>query len=81
MLGYLKRTISINFKEIKGSLGVEVIGANLSVPIPETDANSMQAAIKDRLVMVIRDQNLTTLQYVESIRFLVIQCINTFQNC
>jgi len=80
MLGYLKRTISINFKEIKDSLGVEVVGANLSVPIPETDANSMQAAIKDRLVMVIRDQNLTTLQFVESIKFLVIQCIDTFQN-
>ena len=47
--------------KIKGSLRVERIGVDLSGTISEPNANFMCAALNDRLVMVIRDQNLTTL--------------------
>ena len=60
--------MSINLTPISGSFGVDGMGVNFAALIPEVDAEAMRVALKDRLAMVVRDEDLTLAQYVESMK-------------
>lgn len=60
--------MSVNLTPLSGAFGVEVTGVDLAGPLSDADAEAMRTALRDRLVMVIRDQKLTPAQYVESMK-------------
>lgn len=50
------------------ALGAAVTGVDLSRPVDAADIDAMQAALRDHLVLVIRDQSLNPEQYLAAIR-------------
>lgn len=60
--------MSVNLTPLSGAFGVEATGIDLAAPLSDADAEAMRTALRDRLVMVIRDQKLTPAQYVESMK-------------
>ena len=53
---------------MSGTFGVEVTGIDLAKGVSSNEASSLQAALRDRLVMVIKNQSLSPKQYVEGIK-------------
>lgn len=56
--------MSLSLNPLSNNLGVEVTGVDLSGPVTDDDLQTMQDALRDHLVMVIRDQNLNPSQYL-----------------
>jgi taurine dioxygenase len=63
-----KTVMSLKITPLADALGVEVTGVDLSGPVAPADVESMQQALRDHLVMVIRDQTLDPGQYLAATR-------------
>lgn len=60
--------MSVILTPLTGAFGVEATGVDLAGDISDADAEAMRDALRDRLVMVIRDQKMSPAQYVESMK-------------
>jgi len=60
--------MSVILTPLPGSFGVEAAGVDLAGPVAQADADAMRQALGDRLVLIVRDQNLSPAQYVESMK-------------
>ena len=60
--------MTLELSDMSGTLGVEVTGIDLAEGVSSKEASLLQAALRDRLVMVIKNQNLSPKQYVEGIK-------------
>ncbi|WNJ99778.1 TauD/TfdA family dioxygenase [Thalassospiraceae bacterium LMO-JJ14] len=60
--------MSVNLTPIPGALGVEAKGIDLAGGVSGADADALRVALRDRLVLVIREQDLTPAQYVQAMR-------------
>lgn len=60
--------MSLQLNALAGSFGVEAVGVDLAASISEADADALRAALRDRLVMVIRDQTLNPAEYVQGMK-------------
>jgi taurine dioxygenase len=54
----------VELSPLTPSFGVEAVGVDLAGSVSEDDLNAMREALKERLVMVVRRQNLTPEQYL-----------------
>ena len=53
---------------LSDALGAEATGIDLSGPVDRRDVDRMEAALTERLVLVVRDQKLTPAQYLAAVR-------------
>lgn len=53
---------------LSDALGAEVTGIDLAGPVDKRDADRMEAALTERLVLVVRDQKFTPPQYLAALR-------------
>ena len=60
--------MALKLCDMSGTLGVEVTGIDLAEGVSSKEASLLQAALRDRLVMVIKNQNFSPKQYVEGIK-------------
>ncbi len=60
--------MSLVLSNLEASFGVSVSGIDLAAPVSADDVSAMQEALRDRLVMVIRDQHLTPSEYVAAMK-------------
>lgn len=60
--------MTVNLTPLSDLFGVEATGVDLSRPVSDADAEVMRDALRDRLVLVIRDQDLSPARYVESMK-------------
>ena len=60
--------MALELRDMSGTFGVEVTGINLAKGVRSNEASLLQAALRDRLVMVIKNQSLSPKQYVEGIK-------------
>jgi taurine dioxygenase len=60
--------VSLTMNPLSEGLGIEVTGIDFSKPVAAPDVDAMTAALHENLVMVIRDQDLTTQQYLDAMR-------------
>ncbi|MEL0110736.1 MAG: TauD/TfdA family dioxygenase [Rickettsiales bacterium] len=60
--------MSLTVKPLTQSIGVEVTGANLSTSVPKDAFDTMKQALRDHLVMVVRDQTLGPAQLLAAAR-------------
>lgn len=60
--------MSVTLNPLSSTFGVEVVGVDLAGPVAAEDLSAMQTALTDRLVMVVRNQNLTPEQYLDAAR-------------
>jgi taurine dioxygenase len=60
--------MALELCNMSGTLGVEVTGIDLAEGVSSKEASLLQAALRDRLLMVIKNQNLSPKQYVEGIK-------------
>jgi taurine dioxygenase len=60
--------MALTTRILTDSLGVEITGIDLSKPVAPSDRDTMQQALDDHLVMVIRDQKLDPAQYLAAAR-------------
>jgi taurine dioxygenase len=60
--------MALQFTNLESSFGVAVTGADLAAPVSASDVEKLQNALRDRLVMVIKNQCLTPAQYVKGMR-------------
>ena len=60
--------MSVMRNPLSASFGVEALGVDLSGDVSETDAAALRDALKEGLVMVVRDQNLSPASYIEAMR-------------
>lgn len=58
--------MSISVTPMTDLFGAEVTGVDLSGPVSDDDAETLRAALRDHLVIVVRDQNLSPSQYLEA---------------
>ncbi|MEK9722526.1 MAG: TauD/TfdA family dioxygenase [Rhodospirillaceae bacterium] len=58
--------MALTLRPITESLGVEVTGIDLAQPISAEDKARLNAALNDKLVVVVRDQDLTPAQYLDA---------------
>jgi len=58
----------VNLAPLSETFGMEATGVDLSAPVADADADALRDALRERLVLVIRDQNLTRPQYVNAMR-------------
>jgi len=55
-------------KPLADALGVEVRGIDLSEPVLDEVVETLKQSLRDRLVLVVRDQNLSAEQYLSAVR-------------
>ncbi|MEL0021172.1 MAG: TauD/TfdA family dioxygenase [Rickettsiales bacterium] len=60
--------MSLTVKPLTQSIGVEVTGADLSTSVPKDAFDTMKQALRDHLVMVVRDQTLGPAQLLAAAR-------------
>ncbi|MBI10894.1 MAG: hypothetical protein CMM55_15375 [Rhodospirillaceae bacterium] len=60
--------MSLSLKPLADALGVEVRGIDLSEPVPNEVVETLKQSLRDRLVLVVRDQNLSAEQYLSAVR-------------
>ena len=60
--------MSLSLKPLADALGVEVRGIDLSEPVPDEVVETLKQSLRDRLVLVVRDQNLSAEQYLSAVR-------------
>ena len=60
--------MALELRKMSGTFGVEVTGIDLAEGVSANEASLLQAALRDRLVMVIKNQNLSPKQYVDGIK-------------
>lgn len=60
--------MTVTLTPLPGVFGAEATGVDLAKPVSEADADALRAALRDRLVLVVRGQNLTPAQYVEGMK-------------
>ena len=60
--------MAISMKPLTDALGIEVTGIDLSAPVAAEDVAVLERALTDHLVMVFRDQNLSSAQYLAATR-------------
>ena len=60
--------MALELRDMSGTFGVEVTGIDLAKGVSSNEASLLQAALRERLVMVIKNQSLSPKQYVEGIR-------------
>ncbi len=60
--------MSMILTPLPGLFGVEATGVDLSAEVSEADADALREALRERLVMVIRGQNLTPARYVDGMK-------------
>ena len=60
--------MALELGDMSGTLGVVVTGIDLADGVSSKEASLLQAALRDRLVMVIKNQNLSPKQYVDGIK-------------
>ena len=60
--------MSLSLKPLADALGVEVKGIDLSEPVPDEVVETLKQSLRDRLVLVVRDQNLSAEQYLSAVR-------------
>jgi len=60
--------LSLSLKPLADALGVEVRGIDLSEPVPNEVVETLKQSLRDRLVLVVRDQNLSAEQYLSAVR-------------
>jgi len=60
--------LSLSLKPLADALGVEVKGIDLSEPVPDEVVETLKQSLRDRLVLVVRDQNLSAEQYLSAVR-------------
>ncbi len=58
----------LSLTPLSDALGVEATGIDLARPVSDTDVDAMTAALHDKLVMVVRGQNLTPAAYLAAMR-------------
>ncbi len=56
--------MAIQIKNLNAALGAEVAGVDLSKPLPQADIDAIDAAWRDRLVVVFHGQNLSDPQLI-----------------
>ena len=62
LLELREETMALELYDMFGTLGVEVTGIDLAEGVSSNKASLLQAALRDRLVMVIKNQNLSPKQ-------------------
>ena len=60
--------MALELRDMSGTFGVEVTGIDLAKGVSSNEASLLQAALRDRLVMVIKNQSLSPQQYVQGIK-------------
>lgn len=60
--------MSISLNPLSSALGVEATGIDLTAPIAAADLSAMQDALRENLVMVVRDQKLNPEQFMDAAR-------------
>lgn len=60
--------MSLTITPLAESIGVEIVGADLSKPVPPGDLARIKQALLDHLVMVVRDQSLDPAQLLAAVR-------------
>jgi len=60
--------MALELQNIAGTIGVEARGIDLSTGVDANQAELLQSALRERLVMVIKNQTLSPKQYVEGIK-------------
>ncbi len=60
--------MSVTLTPLAGTFGVEATGADLSRPVADADAEAMREALREHLVLVVRDQDLSPAGYVEAMK-------------
>lgn len=60
--------MTLSLKPLADALGVEVRGVDLSAPVPDEVVETLKQALRDRLVLVVRDQHLSSEQYLAAAR-------------
>ena len=60
--------MNLTVKPLTQSIGVEVTGADLSTSVPKDAFDTMKQALRDHLVMVVRDQTLGPAQLLAAAR-------------
>ena len=60
--------MALSLKPLADALGVEVRGIDLSEPVPNEVVETLKQSLRDRLVLVVRDQNLSAEQYLSAVR-------------
>ncbi|MEK9671347.1 MAG: TauD/TfdA family dioxygenase [Rhodospirillaceae bacterium] len=60
--------MSLTITCIDGAFGAEATGVDLAAPVADADADALREALRENLVLIIRDQTLTPAQYVDAMR-------------
>jgi len=60
--------MSVNLTPLSETFGVAATGVDLSAPVADADADALRDALSERLVLVIRGQNLDQAQYVNAMK-------------
>lgn len=60
--------MTLTIKPLDEALGVEVTDVDLSAPVPADDVEAMGNALRERLVMIVRDQHFSAAQYLDAVR-------------
>ena len=59
--------MTVTLNPLTENVGVEVTGVDLSGSVADADVDVLTGALQDHLVMVVRDQNLTPVQYLAAL--------------
>src|SRR4029077_8776326 len=57
-------SMAVHIKNLNAALGAEVAGVDLSKPLPQADIDAIEAAWRERLVVVFHGQNLSDPQLI-----------------
>lgn len=60
--------MTLLLKPLSDALGVEARGVDLGSPVSADEVESLKQAVSDHLVMVVRDQHLSSEQYLAAVR-------------
>ena len=60
--------MSLSLKPLADALGVEATGVDLSAPVSDEVVDKLKMALREKCLLVVRNQHLSSKQYLAAVR-------------